>query len=71
MLVKFEQNCMVETIRNFKLFDKKNKNKNKNENKTKTKQNKKTNKKQKHYLQSADAILEDISELKQLFNAKL
>ena len=50
MLVKFEQNRMVETIRNFKLFDWKKK--------TKQKQ------KQKHYWQSADAILKDIYELK-------
>ena len=46
MLVKFEQNRMVQTTRNFALFDKtKNKtkqNKNKNKTKNKTKQNKKT-----------------------------
>ena len=40
MMVKFEQNCMVQTTRNFELFDKKTK---KTKTKNKTKQNK-TNK---------------------------
>ena len=46
MLVKFEQNCMVQTIHNFDLFDKKKKKKKKRVN---------------HFWQSVDAILEEVS----------
>ena len=45
MLVKFEQNCMVQTIQNFDVFDKK----------------KKKKKRVNHFWQSVDAILEDVS----------
>ena len=60
ILMKFEQNCMVQTARNFELFDKK-QNRTK-QNKT-NKQNKNKNKKPgflNHFWQSVDAILEDV-----------
>ena len=60
MLVTFEQNRMVQTTRNFEVFDKKAKTKTKT--KTKNKQNK--TKKQvfkNHFNQRAGAILEDFS----------
>ena len=48
MLVKFEQNCMVQITRNCELFDKK-------------PGLKKKKKKKKHFRQSVDPILEDVS----------
>ena len=54
MLVKFEQNRMVQTTQNFDLFDKK------------------AGFKKKHFWQSVDAILEDVSVAETfLFNSKL
>ena len=61
MLVKFEQNRMVQTTQYFELFDKKKKKKNKNKNK-----NKKTKKKKPEFFlktilrQNFDTILEDV-----------
>ena len=56
MLEKFEQNHMVQAIKNFELFNKK-----------KTKKKKTVN----HFWQSVDAILQDVSVTEQLFDAKL
>ena len=53
LLVKFEQNYMVQTTRNFEVFDKKTK-------QNKTKQEKKKSS-FKPFLQSIDASLEDVS----------
>ena len=53
MLVKFEQNRMGQTTRNFELFDPK----------KRVFYN--------HFWQRVDAILEDVSELKLVYNVKL
>ena len=53
MLVKFEQNCMVWTTRNFKFFNQKQK--------TKKQTNKQKRGCKNHFSQSVDAILEDVS----------
>ena len=55
MLVKFEQNRMVQTTQNFELFDKK----------------KKKMVFKNHFWQSFGAIFEDISAAETIFNAKL
>ena len=47
MLVKFDQNCMIQTTQNFELFDKKKKTKNKKKNKQTNKQTKKKEKQNK------------------------